>query len=92
MRYYVIHGGDYIIEDFNLTEWPMPRGLDKTLPLVPPLGATGELPWKKLLLKPSQMNIKYEAIQQHKSQMDIMPGFMEAYVRTNELYSDTTIP
>lgn len=77
LRYYVIHGG---------YEYPLPKGLFSQLPLYPPPRARA-LPWRRVPLDPDQVARKLEAIQAHKSQMDVMKRFLVAFARRNELWS-----
>jgi len=82
VRYWVVHGG---------LEWPLPKGLHPDLPLEPPPAGRG-LPWERLPLSAAQQQKKLEALRAHKSQMELLSRFMLAFVRTNELLSDTPLP
>jgi LmbE family N-acetylglucosaminyl deacetylase len=86
LRYYLIHGGDYLGVGGNFTEYPMPKGLHTELPLPAPLVAE-DCTWIQFDLTQEQMDLKYRAIQAHVSQVDIMQGYMQSWVRTNEMYT-----
>jgi LmbE family N-acetylglucosaminyl deacetylase len=77
LRFYVIHGG---------LEWPLPKGLHPGLPLEPPPRGR-HLPWERLDLKPNEVAGKLQALKAHRSQMEVLGRFMEAFVRTNELFT-----
>lgn len=88
MRNYIVHGGDYNISVGNISEYPIPHGLHKDMALNQPvLAASKSYRWTKTLLSPQDESTKYAAICAHVSQMKIMSGFLEAFVRTNELYA-----
>ncbi|MDB5045598.1 MAG: LmbE-like protein [Deinococcus sp.] len=75
VRYWIVHGG---------VEWPVPKGLHLRFPmLIPPRGH--QLNWLRVDLTPQQQQTKLAAIQSHRTQMDVMPRFLEAFVRENEL-------
>ncbi|GHF33906.1 LmbE family N-acetylglucosaminyl deacetylase [Deinococcus metalli] len=82
LRYWVVHGG---------LEWPVPKGLHEALPLtVPPLA--NRLPWTRVDLTPEQRGRKLEAVRAYRTQTEIEPRFMEAFVRANELLSPEPLP
>jgi len=91
MRNYIVHGGDYNISIANISEYPIPHDLHMDMALnQPPVGKGYN--WTKTLLQPNNETTKNNAISAHVSQMEIMSGFLQAFVRTNELYAllDTT--
>ncbi len=74
-RYWIVHGG---------LEWPVPKGLHESFPLlIPPRGHY--LTWQRADLTPQQEALKLRALRAHRSQMLVMPRFMTAFVRQNEL-------
>ncbi|MBZ9712038.1 PIG-L deacetylase family protein [Deinococcus multiflagellatus] len=74
-RYWVVHGG---------LEWPLPKGLHPQVPLLlPPRGHS--LTWTRADLSRDETARKAQAIAAHRSQMAVMPRFLQAFVRTNEL-------
>lgn len=74
-RYWIVHGG---------VEWPVPKGLHLRFPmLIPPRGH--RLNWLRADLTPAQQQGKLAALQAHRTQMEVMPRFLEAFVRENEL-------
>jgi LmbE family N-acetylglucosaminyl deacetylase len=84
LRSYVVHGGDYGVKE--IMEYPIPRGLHKEMALSPPPINSG-YSWIKTSLDEQTVNTKYAAIQCHASQVEIMQGYMQSFVRTNELYT-----
>lgn len=82
MRYWIVHGG---------LEWPLPKGLHRTLPLEPPPRGRG-LSWMDQPLTPGETAKKLEAIQAHRTQMRLLSRFLLAFVRQNELFSSTPLP
>jgi LmbE family N-acetylglucosaminyl deacetylase len=75
--YWIIHGG---------FDWPRPRGLHRQTDLAPPERAR-DLPWLRFELTPAEQDAKLAALAAHRSQMEIMRRFMDAFVRRNELFS-----
>lgn len=74
-RLWIVHGG---------AEWPVPKGLHEGFPLlIPPRGR--HLAWTRFNLTPDQQDTKLRALQAHASQMEVMPRFLKAFVRENEL-------
>ncbi len=74
---YVVHGG---------LEWPLPKGLHPALSLEPPPRGR-HLPWRRLDLTPEEEEAKLQALRAHRSQMELLGRFMEAFVRKNELFA-----
>ncbi|MFC4452273.1 PIG-L family deacetylase [Deinococcus sonorensis] len=82
VRYWVVHGG---------LEWPLPKGLQLSQPLLlPPRAPT--LDWTRLDLTAPQEQRKLQAVRAYRSQTALLGRFMEAFVRRNELYSRTPLP
>ncbi|WP_041433804.1 PIG-L deacetylase family protein [Thermus sp. CCB_US3_UF1] len=77
LRFYVVHGG---------LEWPLPKGLHPGLYLEPPPRGR-HLAWQRLDLTPEETRVKLQALEAHRSQMEILGRFMEAFVRKNELFA-----
>ena len=75
--YWIVHGG---------VEWPAPRGLHLDRPLLPPRHAR-DLEWISFALTPAEQQAKLRALRAHRSQMEIMRPFLEAFVRRNELFT-----
>ncbi|MEW6421490.1 MAG: PIG-L deacetylase family protein [Deinococcota bacterium] len=74
-RLWIVHGG---------LEWPVPKGLHEGFPLlIPPRGH--RLPWTRVDLTPEEQDTKLRALRAHASQMAVMPRFLTAFVRSNEL-------
>jgi LmbE family N-acetylglucosaminyl deacetylase len=82
LHYWIVHGG---------LEWPLPKGLHPALPLEPPPRGRG-LEWTYLPLSPGETGKKLEAIQAHRTQMQVLGRFLLAFVRQNELFSATPLP
>ncbi len=77
LLYYVVHGG---------LEWPLPKGLHPGLYLEPPPRGR-HLLWRRLDLSPEEEKTKLQALKAHRSQMELLGRFMEAFVRKNELFA-----
>jgi len=75
--YWIVHGG---------LDWPHPRGLHRDLPLLPPRSAR-QLEWRAFALSRSEQDAKLAALAAHRSQMQIMSAFLQAFVRSNELFT-----
>ncbi|APD10490.1 MULTISPECIES: PIG-L deacetylase family protein [Thermus] len=82
LRFYIVHGG---------LEWPLPKGLHPGLYLEPPPRGR-HLPWWRLDLSTEEAERKFQALRAHRSQMEILGRFMEAFVRRNELFSRPESP
>lgn len=74
--FYMVHGG---------VEWPLPKGLHQTLPLSPPRQTLQGITWNRYLVTPAQQAKKMAAIRAYKTQLAVIPRFMWAFVRENEL-------
>lgn len=77
LHYWIVHAGE---------SWPRPRGLHTELPLYPPARAAAR-DWALFALTPAERQRKFEVLKRHRSQMKVMPRFLEAYVRANEIYA-----
>lgn len=74
---YIIHAGEH---------WPSPRGLRPHLPLLAAKGIADRA-WLSLELTPEELQRKVEALRQHRTQMRRMARFLNAFVRSNELFA-----
>ena len=74
--YYVIHA----------KHWPEPRGLHRDVKLMPPPLLAGRH-WQVFELSDAERNQKLEALQAHHTQVEVMKGFLESFVRRNELFA-----
>ncbi|TFU17761.1 PIG-L deacetylase family protein [Thermus tengchongensis] len=77
LRFYVVHGG---------LEWPLPKGLHPGLYLEPPPRGR-HLLWHRMDLTAEEEDVKLKALRAHRSQMEVLGRFMEAFVRKNELFT-----
>jgi LmbE family N-acetylglucosaminyl deacetylase len=75
--YWIVHGGH---------KWPSPRGLHPRLGLQPPARASA-LPWRQLPLDEAQLEGKLAALRAHRTQLEVMSRFLNAFVRSNEIYA-----
>lgn len=82
VRWWIVHGG---------LEYPLPKGFHPNLPLYPSPRGAG-LAWQRVDLTREQVDTKWQAIRSHRSQMEILGRFMEAFVRRNELVSTDALP
>jgi LmbE family N-acetylglucosaminyl deacetylase len=74
--YYVIHA----------RHWPEPRGLFRDRLLAPPPLLTGRH-WRSFALTDAEQDDKLEALKAHHTQMEAMTGFLQSFVRRNELFA-----
>jgi LmbE family N-acetylglucosaminyl deacetylase len=75
---YLVHRPDY----------PVERGLKKDAGLVPPptlLSTYSE--WLGWPLSAVQIDLKEQAVQEYKSQLPLLRGLMESFIRSNELFA-----
>ena len=77
LRYWIVHAG---------SAWPRPRGPHTALALAPPPLAAARN-WAQFSLTSSERQRKFAALQEHRSQMKVMRRFLEAYVRSTEIYA-----
>jgi LmbE family N-acetylglucosaminyl deacetylase len=75
--YWIVHGGH---------TWPAPRGLHRDKPLLPPLIAR-DLAWQQLSLSDAEVNGKLAALAEHRTQLRVMRRFLDAFVRSNEIFA-----
>lgn len=75
--FWIVHGG---------YTWPAPRGLHRKAPLWPPRSALG-LAWQQLPLTDAQVAGKLAALGEHRTQLRVMSRFLNAFVRSNEIYA-----
>ncbi|HAA04595.1 MAG TPA: hypothetical protein DCE18_14715 [Syntrophobacteraceae bacterium] len=75
---YLVHRPDY----------PVLRGLRPAAGLVPPPALYAIYPdWLGWDLTPDQVKVKGQAVQEYKSQLPLLRGLMESFVRSNELFA-----
>src|SRR5512139_3852112 len=77
LRYYVIHAG---------RRWPQPRGLHQDLMMTPPPTAVARR-WFSFDLQPGELAVKHDALAAHRTQMEVMRPFLDAFIRRNELFA-----
>ncbi|MDE2220660.1 MAG: PIG-L family deacetylase [Gammaproteobacteria bacterium] len=75
--YWIVHGGH---------DWPEPRGLHRERPSRPPRSAHN-LAWERLPLDDTQVAGKLAALGEHHTQLRVMRRFLEAFVRSDEIYA-----
>jgi len=76
LRCWIVHAPD----------WPRPLGLHPERALAPPRIAAA-LRWRSLPLSRDERALKLTALRDYRSQMDVMRLFLEAFVRSNELFA-----
>lgn len=75
---YLVHRPDY----------PIPRRLEPNAALTPPPALYDTYPdWLRWDLTRAQEATKQQAVQAYKSQLPLLRGLMESFVRTNELFA-----
>ncbi|HMI37347.1 MAG TPA: PIG-L family deacetylase [Steroidobacteraceae bacterium] len=77
LYFWIVHGG---------LDWPAPHGLHRNRALSPPRRAAA-LAWQQLPLDAALQAGKLSALRAHHTQMEVMSRFLNAFVRTNEIYA-----
>lgn len=77
LLYYLIHFG----------EWPRPYRYHPELALAPPLQLLDDGEWLTLSLTPAQVEKKYHAILENRTQITTRQYFLESLARRNELFA-----
>ncbi len=72
----------------HYTRWPVPSGRHLAEPLEPPEFLQDRIPWEVVALDGRQVDIKGDALKKHKTQYETTPGFLDSFVRRNELFGD----
>lgn len=75
-RFWIVHASE---------GWPTPRGYLPTIPLNTPPHT--DFQPQEFTLSDAEVDIKHQAINSYKTQMQFMAPFLLAFVRTSELYS-----
>jgi len=84
LRLYLVHRG-------GRGDWPVPPGLHRSEPMVPPADlANLGTRWQSLPLGSAIVNQKQRALTQYRSQMLVMQGFMLSFARSSEMFG--TLP
>ena len=71
--------------------WPRPRGYRPDAWLSPPSQLTNAVPWQTFPLTIGQVERKQAALQAHRSQVKSNRGYLESFVRANELFGDLPV-
>jgi hypothetical protein len=69
-------------------EWPAPQGFNPGLPLDPPDRLAHDATWYTSHLTDEQIRRKHAALQKHQTQINMSAGYLNSFVRTNELFGD----
>ena len=72
----------------HYTSWPRPRGYHPDGPLKPPGWLGKEVPWQIVPLDQPAERVKLDALKKHRTQYETTPRFLNAFVRSNELFGD----
>jgi len=72
----------------HFSHWPVPRGLHESDSIIPPTALSGEPDWTENPLTPSEVSLKHNALELHKTQMDSNPEYLLSFIRSNELFGD----
>ncbi len=78
----------------HFERWPQPRGMHPDLPLLPPGELENRAEWYRFPLDGEAVRAKEAALECHRSQLSYARKYLEAFVRTNELFgriSDVSI-
>jgi LmbE family N-acetylglucosaminyl deacetylase len=76
LRYWIVHA----------PHWPQPRGYQPQRALSPPAVAA-TLHWESLPLSDEERAHKLAALDDHRSQMELMGWYLQSFVRANELFA-----
>jgi LmbE family N-acetylglucosaminyl deacetylase len=68
--------------------WPEPRGYHPDAALIPPADLAEDAGWLGEPLSASELGVKRDALQQHKTQYEANRRYMDSFLRANELYGD----
>jgi len=80
LYFYVIHFGS----------WPRPLHYHPEIALEPPRALRAEYDWHTVPLTPDQVDKKYQAIIQHRTQTTTRQYFLVSFARANELFARLT--
>ncbi len=72
----------------HYASWPIPHGYHPDKPLAPPGWLCKEIPWRIDPLDPPMVGVKLDALKKHRTQYETTPGFLSAFVRSDELFGD----
>ncbi len=74
-------------------DFPVLTGLKPTASLVPPPALYAiDRNWLRWNLTPDEVAVKGQAVQAYKSQLPLLHGLMDSFVRANELFAPVTSP
>ncbi len=74
-------------------DFPMPKGLQPRQVLIPPAALLHANPhWLRLSLSAEEVSRKWEVIQAYRSQLPLLRGLLERFVRQNELFARLEMP
>jgi LmbE family N-acetylglucosaminyl deacetylase len=79
---HVVH---YLI---HYADWPLSRDAGTGIDLRPPANFPAGSEWRSLPLGESDVDLKRQAVAEYATQMRSMGGFLEAFIRRNELFVD----
>lgn len=74
----------------HFSKWPRPHAYVPATALEVPLSIRRQAQWCSLQLKPEEMTVKLLALHEHQSQIRVMQGYLESFVRRNELFQKIT--
>lgn len=74
----------------HFPKWPRPHRYVPAMTLEVPLSILRQAQWYSLQLKPKEMSVKLLALHEHQSQIRVMKGYLESFVRRNELFQKIT--
>lgn len=73
-------------------DWPAPSGLNPELPLEPPARLEKDASWWANRLMPDEVERKVIALQKHQTQYKMSAGYLNSFMRANELFGTLTEP
>jgi LmbE family N-acetylglucosaminyl deacetylase len=68
--------------------WPETRGYDPGAPLAPPADLAEDGKWVSEPLTSAEVQVKHDALRQHKTQYEANKRYLESFLRSNELFGD----
>jgi LmbE family N-acetylglucosaminyl deacetylase len=68
--------------------WPRPHSFQPERVLDVPPEIRNQDHWRSLPLTDAELTIKYQALHAHQSQIRVMRGFLESFIRRNELFQE----
>lgn len=72
----------------HFPRWPVPRGRHPDAALAPPEAMQGQVVWTAVPLSPAEIARKEVALRCHRTQLRYAAGYLDSFIRPNELFGD----